>query len=211
MGRAPALNWVTYHAETGGLRRAGRPGPAVRACGRDGRRRLYRFQLQGPTRDAGAREGAGAASARARVLPHDDGHDRRDGPSARSVTEWSASPAGSSSGRGTTAKPCTRRSWRPARSSASGWRAPGRTRRNTIESGWIPSPLPAVYSGEELKAYREWLPATGYEGSASIGGSFVSDRHRGLLLHALGPRVRELRQVRPRLRRARGARRNGRG
>jgi syringate O-demethylase len=26
-----------------------------------------------------------------------------------------------------------------------------------------------------MKAYREWLPATGYEGSASIGGSFVSD------------------------------------
>ena len=46
---------------------------------------------------------------------------------------------------------------------------------NTLESGWIPSPLPAVYSGDSLKAYREWLPAEGYEGSASIGGSFVSD------------------------------------
>jgi syringate O-demethylase len=46
---------------------------------------------------------------------------------------------------------------------------------NTVESGWIPSPLPAVYSGESLKAYREWLPATGYEGSASVGGSFDSD------------------------------------
>jgi syringate O-demethylase len=46
---------------------------------------------------------------------------------------------------------------------------------NTVESGWIPSPLPAVYSGESLKAYREWLPATGYEGSASIGGSFDSE------------------------------------
>jgi syringate O-demethylase len=46
---------------------------------------------------------------------------------------------------------------------------------NALESGWIPSPLPAVYTGDELKAYREWLPATGYEGSASIGGSFVSD------------------------------------
>jgi syringate O-demethylase len=45
---------------------------------------------------------------------------------------------------------------------------------NAIESGWIPSPLPAVYTGDELKAYREWLPAAGYEGSASIGGSFVS-------------------------------------
>jgi syringate O-demethylase len=46
---------------------------------------------------------------------------------------------------------------------------------NTLESGWIPSPLPAVYSGEATQAYREWLPAAGYEGSASLGGSFVSD------------------------------------
>ena len=45
---------------------------------------------------------------------------------------------------------------------------------NTLESGWIPSPLPAVYTGESLKAYREWLPAEGYEGRASIGGSFES-------------------------------------
>jgi syringate O-demethylase len=46
---------------------------------------------------------------------------------------------------------------------------------NTLESGWIPSPLPAVYSGNSLKAYREWLPANGYEASASIGGSFYSE------------------------------------
>jgi syringate O-demethylase len=46
---------------------------------------------------------------------------------------------------------------------------------NTLESGWIPSPLPAVYTGDELKAYREWLPAAGYEGTASLGGSFSSD------------------------------------
>jgi len=44
---------------------------------------------------------------------------------------------------------------------------------NTLESGWIPSPLPAVYTGERMKKYREWLPANGYEGTASIGGSFV--------------------------------------
>jgi vanillate/3-O-methylgallate O-demethylase len=45
---------------------------------------------------------------------------------------------------------------------------------NTLESGWIPSPLPAIYSGEALKPYREWLPANGYEATGSIGGSFVS-------------------------------------
>lgn len=43
------------------------------------------------------------------------------------------------------------------------------------ESGWIPSPLPAIYSGEESKAFREWLPANSFEGVASIGGSLQSD------------------------------------
>ena len=46
---------------------------------------------------------------------------------------------------------------------------------NTLESGWIPCPLPAVFTGDELKAYREWLPANGYEATGSLGGSFYSD------------------------------------
>ena len=45
---------------------------------------------------------------------------------------------------------------------------------NTLESGWIPSPLPAVYTGEKMKSYRQWLPADCYEAKASIGGSFDS-------------------------------------
>jgi len=47
---------------------------------------------------------------------------------------------------------------------------------NTLESGWIPSPLPAVYTGEKMRPYREWLPADGYEATGSLGGSFVSSR-----------------------------------
>jgi len=46
---------------------------------------------------------------------------------------------------------------------------------NTLESGWIPSPLPAVYSGEKMKAYRQWLPVTSYESTGSLGGSFDSN------------------------------------
>ncbi len=45
---------------------------------------------------------------------------------------------------------------------------------NTLESGWVPSPLPAVYTGEQMKAYREWLSAASYEAGGSIGGSFFS-------------------------------------
>src|SRR6266568_3659024 len=46
---------------------------------------------------------------------------------------------------------------------------------NTLESGWIPSPLPAIYTAEELRGYREWLPADGYEATNAIAGSFMSD------------------------------------
>ena len=46
---------------------------------------------------------------------------------------------------------------------------------NTLESGWIPSPLPAVYSSPKMKAYREWLPANCWEATASLGGSFYSE------------------------------------
>ena len=45
---------------------------------------------------------------------------------------------------------------------------------NTLESGWIPSPLPAIYTGEELRGYREWLGADSYEATNALAGSFVS-------------------------------------
>lgn len=47
---------------------------------------------------------------------------------------------------------------------------------NTLESGWIPSPLPGIYTGDGLlEAYRQWLGADSYEATGAIGGSFVSD------------------------------------
>jgi vanillate/3-O-methylgallate O-demethylase len=40
-----------------------------------------------------------------------------------------------------------------------------------LESGWIPSPVPGIFTGDEMRAYREWLPATR---AGSLGGSFHS-------------------------------------
>lgn len=45
---------------------------------------------------------------------------------------------------------------------------------NALESGWFAAPLPAVYTGEELRSYREWLPASAAEATRAIGGSFYS-------------------------------------
>ncbi|MBX5467735.1 MAG: aminomethyl transferase family protein [Firmicutes bacterium] len=44
----------------------------------------------------------------------------------------------------------------------------------SMESGWIPSPLPGIYSDPDLRAYREWLPGDGFEARGSLGGSYYS-------------------------------------
>jgi vanillate/3-O-methylgallate O-demethylase len=46
----------------------------------------------------------------------------------------------------------------------------------STESGWFASVLPAIYTDPELSDFRKWLPEKGFEASASLGGSFVSDR-----------------------------------
>jgi glycine cleavage system aminomethyltransferase T len=172
VGRAPALNWITYHAEKGGydvqleldLRTALRS---------DGVRRSYRFQLQGPN----------AMQITERVLGQAP-------PDLKFFNTTTLTIAGKSVGalrHGMVGQPgwelfgpwADREPVLEAILSAgqeyglrrSGGRAYS---SNTVESGWIPSPLPAVYSGDSLTEYREWLPATGYEGSASLGGSLDS-------------------------------------
>lgn len=44
----------------------------------------------------------------------------------------------------------------------------------SVEAGYMAQPTAAVYSDPSLQAYREWLPADGYEGSLSLGGSYHS-------------------------------------
>lgn len=44
------------------------------------------------------------------------------------------------------------------------------------DSGWLPCPMPAIYSDERMRPYREWLPANNFDSITSLGGSFVSDR-----------------------------------
>ncbi|WP_233548318.1 aminomethyl transferase family protein [Aurantiacibacter zhengii] len=45
-----------------------------------------------------------------------------------------------------------------------------------LESGRLSGPLPAIYSGEQIRDYRKWLDADSYEATCSIGGSFVGDQ-----------------------------------
>lgn len=46
---------------------------------------------------------------------------------------------------------------------------------NGIESGWIPTPTPAIYTDPTLAGYREQLGLFTYEGQNPLYGSFYSD------------------------------------
>ena len=58
---------------------------------------------------------------------------------------------------------------------AEGLLAAGSKTYSTVahESGWFPSPLPAIYTGDGLADYRRWLPADSLEANLSLGGSFI--------------------------------------
>ena len=172
VGRAPAHNWVTYHAETGGLdvqveldQRS-----ALRS---DGRRRSYRFQVQGPNAMQVIEKLLGGPAPELKFFNMTTVE--ISGRAVRALRHGMAGQPGWELYGPWDDGEAVREAILAAGEDLGLRQVGGRAySSNTLESGWIPSPLPAVYSGESLKAYREWLPATGYEGSASLGGSFAS-------------------------------------
>jgi len=173
VGRAPTLNWIMFHAETGGYDVTVELDQRT-ALRTDGRRKNYRFQLQGPN----------AMKVLSKALGYDApdlkffnmttmkiaGHDVRalrhgmaGQPGYELFGPWDD---------GEDVRQALIEAGKEYDMRLSGGRAYS---SNTLESGWIPSPLPAIYTGDSMKAYREWLPANGYEATCSVGGSFVSD------------------------------------
>lgn len=176
VGRAPCANWIEFHGETGGYdvaitkddRSPGNPkGKAVN-------RISYRFQIQGPNAwelieklnggpvdklrmfqmaamNIGGRQvrtlrhGMAGAPGLEIWGPYEEREEIRE-TIVEAGREFGLAQVG-------------------ARAYAT----------NTLESGWIPSPLPAVYTDERMKPYREWLTESSYEASGSLGGSFHSD------------------------------------
>jgi syringate O-demethylase len=187
VGRPSVHNWVQYHCETGGYdvrverdeRTIARPGPIVR--------KAYRYQVQGPNALKVIEKATGKgvpdvkffnmtaftiAGRHVRALRHG----MVGQPGFELFGPWED---------GEHVKTAIVEAGREFGLRQSGARTYS---SNTLESGWIPSPLPAVYVGEPMKAYRRWLPANGYEASASLGGSFYSDDIRDYYLtpHDLG-------------------------
>jgi vanillate/3-O-methylgallate O-demethylase len=173
VGRPSAHNWVHYHGETGDYdvtfdrdeRTAVNP---------SGRRKLYRYQVQGPTALHVLEKATGGplpeikffnmgwvsiAGRKVRALHHG----MSGAPGLELFGPWEE---------GADVKAAIVEAGKDFGLRQVGSRVYA---TNTLESGWIPCPLPAIFTGDELKAYREWLPANGYEATGSLGGSYYAD------------------------------------
>jgi vanillate/3-O-methylgallate O-demethylase len=173
VGRPSAHNWVQYHAESGdydvSVERDERT-----AANPTGRRKIYRFQVQGPTALDVLRKANGGSLPEIRFF--NLGELTLGGHQVRALHHGMSGVPGLELFGPWDEMEDVRRAIVEAGEDF-GLRQVGSRvyATNTLESGWIPCPLPAVFTGEELKAYREWLPAEGYEGTGSLGGSYYAD------------------------------------
>jgi glycine cleavage system aminomethyltransferase T len=172
VGRPPAENWVQYNVETGGYDvKAERD---ERSAANQGRRRTYRYQVQGPHALKVMEKATGKAAPDIRFFNMDRmrvadcdvcalRHGMVGQPGWELFGPWEDGEA-------------VRDAILEAGREFGIRQVGARTYPTTcLESGWIPSPLPAIYTGEEMKAYRQWLKPSSYEAMASLGGSFYSD------------------------------------
>ena len=175
VGRAPTVNWVQFHAETGGFnvkvrrddRSPGNPG------GKAVVRNHYRFQVQGPNASKVLEKLNGGPVPDVKFF-HMDAI-TVNGQKVRALRHGMAGAPGLEIWGPYEQREEVRQAIIDAGRDFGLVQVGARAyATNTLESGWIPSPLPAVYTGEKMKQYREWLPANGYEATGSIGGSFVS-------------------------------------
>jgi vanillate/3-O-methylgallate O-demethylase len=175
VGRTPTVNWIQFHAHTGGYKvetiRDERSPSNSR--GKAVFRRHYRYQIQGPKAEQVLEKLNGGPLPQVKFFQMDAINIK--GRKVRCLRHGMAGAPGleiwGPYAEGEEIRAAVLEAGRDFGLVPVGARAYS---SNTLESGWIPSPLPAVYSGERMRKYREWLPANGYEGTASIGGSFVS-------------------------------------
>lgn len=180
VGRPVVPNWLQFNAEAGGYDVSTRI-DHLRGYDPTDLRPHYRFEVQGPTAMALLEEaneggplvtrffGMGEitiAGCRARTLVHAMG-------GAKGLEIWG---------------PFADKARVEARLIELGRkhglvRGGGRAYSVTAaESGWLAAPLPAIYTGEAMRPYREWLTDRHFEGFCSVGGSFQPEDVRDYYL-----------------------------
>ena len=187
VGRAPAIEWVEFHAQypkpDGSKWNVTVERDERTAKRTDGVRKNYRFQLQGPNAMKILSQAMGTAAPDLKFfnMAHIDiagcdvialRHGMAGQPGYELFGPWAdyqkvhsaLVEAGKNDGL-----------------TLVGGRAYS---SNTLESGWLPSPLPAFFTGDSqmMKDFRAWAGADSYAGTCSIGGSYVPDSIEGYYL-----------------------------
>jgi vanillate/3-O-methylgallate O-demethylase len=173
VGRPSAANWVQYNIETG--RYNAKAERDERSAVNQGRRKVFRYQVQGPNAAKAMEKASGKPAPDIKFFNMDvfkiagrEVSALRHGMVGQPGWElWGPWEYGEE----------VRNAIIEAGQEFGIRQVGARTYPTScLESGWIPSPVPAIYVGEELKPYRQWLTATSYEAMASLGGSFYSDK-----------------------------------
>lgn len=172
VGRGAGHNWVQFQAETGGWD-VTYERDEIFTMNPAGRRTFYRYEIEGPNAFPLLEHLTGAPLPETRLFQIIEltigghrvwalRHAMAGGPGFEIFGPWDEGPA---------VKATLLEAGRKF-----GIRQVGSLAYFTtaLELGWIGRPLPAVYTGDELRPFRQWLPATANEASWAIGGSFYS-------------------------------------
>lgn len=169
----PLQNWVHYHADTGGWDVSiTRDAPSN--INPSGQRTNWRFQLDGPCAgkifeeviDGDMPELRFFRTARVRI----DGCDvlvLRHGMAGHQGVEISGPFEDEEHVREAILKVGEKYGLKPVGTQA--------YFSTPLSNGWMAYPVPGIFTDPELRPYREWLAADGWEAHTELGGSFVGD------------------------------------
>ena len=172
-GVPAAQNWVRYHGERGGYDVAFRADPDS-ANRKDGPPAMFRYQVQGPKAMEVVERALGAAPPKVKFFHSEEvtiagrtlrafRHGMAGQPGFEFLGRWEDNDA---------VKQALLDAGAPSGMVQVGGLA---YYTNGIESGWIPTPTPGIYSDPELEDYRKFVSLFSYEGQKPIHGSFYSD------------------------------------
>lgn len=172
VGRPSAQNWLAFHADAGDY--DVQVTRDERSISNDNPRFIYRYQIQGPNAWKVLEKAIDGPLPEVKFFHMCD--IKIAGKNARGLTHGMSRTGGleiwGPYNEGQEVKAALLRAGEEFGLKQVGSRAYSTV---SIESGWIPSPTPAIYAGEKMKTYRDWLRADGFEANASLGGSYYSD------------------------------------
>ena len=172
VGIPPSINWMNYHAVTGDYDvRIWRDDNSFY---RSGDPVLYRYQVQGPGALDVIREATGEEPPRLRFFRM--ARLNIGGKKVRALRHGMVGEPGFEMWGPWADNDAVHSALLKAGEKHGMVRVGGRAyHTNALESGWQPRPLPAIYTGERMKPYREWLTDNAYEATSALGGSFYSE------------------------------------